>query len=132
MQSPNQITRTIFAYLNTLAVPDILYIDSTEQPTDDHLRAYILPAITVSDGLAHDSDTRQFGIAQINIFAKESKGANIKSGDYAEIVIEGFKRGTLLAGIEFNKPPVVSAPVASNGFLTVSVSAEYTIVDSVL
>ena len=129
MLSPNTITRTIFTYLETISLPDILYIDSTEQPTDDHLRAYILPAVTESNGIAHDSSTRQFGILQVNIFVKESRGANISSGDIALNILNAFQRGTVLTGIEFNKPPVVSAPTASGGFLMVVVSCEYTAID---
>lgn len=130
MLSPNDISRTVFTYLETIALlPPILYIDSVDQPTDDHLRAYILPAVTEANGIAYDSNTRQFGIVQINVFVKESKGANFKSGGIVEDVLSAFIRGTTLTGIEFNKPPVVSAPTASGGFLMVAVSAEYTIID---
>lgn len=125
MLSPNTISRTVFTYLETLALPDILYIDSVNQPTDDHLRAYILPAVTDAPYMAVDSTTQQFGIVQINVFVKESKGANFKSGGIVEDVLSAFVRGTVLTGIEFNKPPVVSAPVASGGFLMVVVSCEY-------
>lgn len=125
MIAPNAITRTLFAYVETLTALPIYYVDSTGQPTDDHLQAFILPAGTLADGLSYDSWTQQFGILQINILVKENEGANISAGDYAETILTGLSRGLELTGIRFDRVPAVSAPVASGGFLMVSVSAEY-------
>lgn len=128
MLPTNDITRTLFAYLATVAgLPVTYYIDSPENPATDHLRAYILPAISVSDGLPQDSATKQLGILQINVFVKASKGANIKSGDYIEILANAFKRGTRPSGIEFNSPPNIKTSMADNGFLMTTIDAKYTI-----
>ena len=124
----NDITRTLFAYLATVGgLPKTYYIDSTEAPKDDHLRAYILPAISDSNGLAHDSGTQQTGILQINVFVKASAGANIKGGGYIELIAQAFKRGTRPSGIEFNRPPNIKTSMADNGFLMTVIDAEYTI-----
>jgi hypothetical protein len=129
MQAPNQITRTLFAYLSTVAgLPTTYYVDSTAAPTDDHLRAYILPADSFSEGIAFDAATQQSGILQINIFVKAGAGANIQSGDYAQLLLDAFIRGTELSGIEFNRIPQIRNAVADNGFLMASFSAEYTII----
>lgn len=130
MLPTNTITRTLFAYLDTVSgLPKTYYIDSTENPADDHLRAYILPAITTSNGLASDSATKQNGILQVSVFVKASKGANIKSGDYIETLANAFKRGTITGGIEFNKPPNIKTSMADNGFLMTVIDAEYTAID---
>ena len=127
MKSQNEITRTLFAHLETLTSLEIYYVDSTEQPATDHIAAFILPAITTSDGLDANSAKWQFGILQANIFVKEAPGANIKAGDFTQTLMTGLQRGIILTGIRFDKVPDISAPRAAGGFLMVSVSAEYNV-----
>ena len=128
MLAPNDITRTLFAYLATVSgLPKTYYVDSTEKPTTDHLRAYILPAVAVSNGFQPSDATKQMGILQVSVFVKASKGANIKSGDYIEILANAFKKGTEEGLIYFNKPPNIKTSMADNGFLMTAIDAEYTI-----
>jgi hypothetical protein len=124
----NTIARTLFAYLATITgLPVTYYVDSTELATTDHLRVYLLPATSISNGLPQDSATKQAGILQINVFVKAGKGANIKSGDYIEILSNAFQRGTRPSGIEFNSPPNVNHSMANDGFLMTAIDAKYTI-----
>ena len=128
MQAINITTREIFAYLATVpGLPTIYYVDSTATPTDDHLRAFILPADSFSDGLGFNDSSQQSGIITINIFVRAAGGANIKNGDYSEILFQAFRRGTQLSAIKFNYIPQISNAVADNGFLMASFSAKYTI-----
>lgn len=128
MLATNDITRGLFAYLATVSgLPQTYYIDSTAEVLDDHLRAYILPAINVSNGFEADSCTKQTGILQINIFVKAGRGANIKSGDYLDVLFNAFKKGDTVGDICFNKPPQSKPPFAHSGFLMTTFETEYTI-----
>ena len=128
MLTTNEISTELFSYLSGVAgIPATYYIDSTEQPLDDHIRAYIMPAVSVSKGFGDNDGTKQVGLVYLNIFVKAAANANFKSGDYAELLSDAFKKGTDTGQICFIKPPNIKPPIADNGFLMRSVICEYTI-----
>lgn len=85
----------------TIALPNIAFTPPAVGTNAKYLRATLLPADTVSLGIAHLSNNHHYGLLQIDVFYGAG-GGEIAPRRIASSIISYFNRGTRMTSNGFN------------------------------
>lgn len=94
----------------------------TTIPTEQHLRAYILPADTETVGL--NSWNVERGIIQISVYDKVGVGV-VAPYTLAEEVLALFPRGLVTSAFKVHRAGSIGPAVIDGGWVAVAVSIPY-------
>jgi hypothetical protein len=126
--SISKIQKAVFTKLAASAgLPQIIYPNiSTPTPTGNHIRVFVLPAITEAIGI--EKINWASGIIQASIYCKDGVGA-IVAADIADTVIALFPRGTVMTNgglsIRVDSLGYAGPAITEGGWYQIPVSIPY-------